>query len=295
MGTENHGSLRGACHGPKGESRVALLKGDSVFHFGTAMMRTIIVAMLLMLPQWVLAVPLVIEKVPSYRWYHGCSPTAAANIMGYWDLNGYGNLFDAQGWHNVRLTDKVKDHISSPAHNAKFDPFPDDSTLPDPPDTSIADFMHTSEGVLSYGGTWVTNIDDGLRDYPAYRGYRFSSQYVPLSWEAFVDEIASGMPVLLNVDSGGDGRVDHSITGIGYEDRGVDGLWYASYNTWHESETIDWYQWRSPSSDYRFGVYSMVSVHPLDRPDKINSVPEPPTILLLGIGLLGIANYRFRK
>ena len=258
-------------------------------------MRTIIVAMTLMLPQWALAVPLVIEKVPSYYWYHGCSPTAAANIMGYWDLNGYDNLFDAQGWHNVRLTDKVKDHISSPAHNAKFDPFPDDSTLPDPPDTSIADFMHTSEGVLSYGGTWVTNIDDGLRDYPAYRGYRFSSQYVPLSWEAFVDEIASGMPVLLNVDSGGDGRVDHSITGIGYEDRGVDGLWYASYNTWHESETIDWYQWRSPSSDYRFGVYSMVSVHPLDRPDKITSVTEPPTILLLGIGLLGIANYRFPK
>lgn len=258
-------------------------------------MKTIIFIIIILVPQTVLAAPVLLDNVPSYNWYHGCSPTAAANILGYWDLKGYDNLYDAQGWHEVKLTTNVKSHISSPEHNAKYDPRPDNTGLPEPPDTSIADFMHTSEGYLGGGGTWASNIDDGLREYPAYRGYQFAAQYVPTSWEAYVVEIESDKPVLLNVDSNGDGGVDHSITGIGYENRGTDGLWYASYNTWHESETIDWYRWRSMSSDYRFGVFSMISVHPLDDRNQAYPIPEPSTMLLLGIGLCGLAGYRSRR
>jgi hypothetical protein len=247
---------------------------------------------MLLFPQSVTAAPLLLKNVPSYNWYHGCSPTAAANIMGYWDLNGYDNLFDASGWNEVKLTKNVRDRISSPAHNAKYDPRPDNPDLPDPPDTSIADFMHTSQGYLDMGGTWISQIDDGLRDYPAYRGYQFSSEFFTPSWEVYVAEIESGMPMLLNVDSDGDGWVDHSMTGIGYEDRRENGLWYASYNTWHESETIDWYQWRPVSSDYRFGIYNMINVHPLNGPDHVNPVPEPSTIVLFGSGTIGFAMYR---
>src|SRR5262249_45443900 len=61
---------------------------------------------------------------PAYDWYHGCSPTSAGMLMGYWDLHGYGNLFDAQGWAQVSQTSFVEDQISSPAHNAKYDSQP---------------------------------------------------------------------------------------------------------------------------------------------------------------------------
>ena len=55
------------------------------------------ICLLILLPQSILAVPVVLDYVPSYNWYHGCSPTASANIMGYWDLHGYDGMFDESG------------------------------------------------------------------------------------------------------------------------------------------------------------------------------------------------------
>ena len=82
-----------------------------------------------------------ISGVPSYGWYNGCEPTSIGMIMGYWDVNGYPNLFNVQGTL-VYTESNVQDQISSPAHNAKYNPTPDipNSILPVPPKTSIADF-----------------------------------------------------------------------------------------------------------------------------------------------------------
>ena len=103
--------------------------------------------------------PLILDYVPSYSWYHGYTPTASANILGYWDLHGYDNLFsNASGWDEVRYTGNVKDEISSPEHNAKYDSNPDNQALPHPPNTLIADFMGTSQGSLEYGSTTVYKI-----------------------------------------------------------------------------------------------------------------------------------------
>ena len=38
---------------------------------------------------------MLLSDVPSYSWYHGCGPTAAASVLGYWDLHGYTNMFTA--------------------------------------------------------------------------------------------------------------------------------------------------------------------------------------------------------
>ncbi|MCP4650177.1 MAG: PEP-CTERM sorting domain-containing protein [PVC group bacterium] len=234
----------------------------------------------------------IIDDVPSYDWYHGCSPTAAGSVFGYWDVKGYSNLFDANGWENIRWTVNVQDQISSPAHNAKYDSDPDDPNLPTPPYTSIADFMYTSVDPRGYGGTYGSEIDDGFEDYAAYRGYDFVSWRVgfgSFSWNDFVAEIDAGCPMLFSVDSDGDGSVDHSVPVFGYDDRGVDGRWYGLYTTWHEAETVGWYEFQGTSSQYAWGVSSATYVNP------ITVIPEPSTVLMFLSGVFGFYTMRKRS
>lgn len=185
-----------------------------------------------------------LAEVPAFRWYHGCAPTAAASVVAYWDLNGYGDLLAAEGWEQLSLTAFVQDEISSPAHNARFDPTPDDLTQPDPPDTSLADFFGTSEDPLGYGLTYSDRVAPGLEAFVQSRGYDFTTRPVwafhDFTGEDLVAEIDAGRPLLFGADSNGDGRSDHCIPVFGYEDRGSDGLWYAFYTNWSEEESVQW-------------------------------------------------------
>jgi len=235
------------------------------------------------------ASPVTIDNVPAYSWYHGCSPTAVGMVLGYWDMNGYDNLFDATG-SDVFLTANVQDHISSPEHNYFYDPKPDRTGTP-PPDTSIADFMGTSEGSLSMGSTYVSRIDDGARNYAAWRGYTdWVSYNTSTDFQYIVDEIDAGRPLVGYVASGTSGP-NHSVPIIGYD---LANMLYGFYTGWGESESIMWQPYRGVSSQWAWGVRSLTYIRP-GEPDELNPVPEPSTLILFGVGLLGLAKIQRKR
>ena len=235
-----------------------------------------------------------LENVPAYKWYHGCGPTAAASILGYWDLNGYDSLFDATGWENIRLTSNVQDEISSPAHNKKYENG-DDPNLPEPLDTSIADFFHTSEFSLPDGSSYFKYSDDVFTGYAAYRGYGdwdawYEMFNVTFTWEDLVEQIDNGYPMMFFVDSDGTEGADHFVSVFGYDDES--GL-FAFYNGWGEGEDIEDISWASflGIRDGRtWGIAYAIFIEP-GIPDT--AVPEPSTVLYMFLGLaFGLARLR---
>ncbi|WP_020590206.1 PEP-CTERM sorting domain-containing protein [Desulfobacter curvatus] len=236
----------------------------------------------------------VLSDVPAYSWYHGCGPTAAASILGYYDLHGYDSLFDASGWNDVRLTSNVQDEISSPAHNLKYDPEPDEPYLDDPPDASIADFFHTSEDKSyisepqTYGWSYLSDAADAFIGYAKYRGYDdwdawnepFGSE--GFTWNIFTNEIDNDRPVMFLIDTDADNSTDHFVPVFGYNTETME---YACYTTRDgaESETVSWQSFQDMGNDWGIGYATFV------LPGASDAVPIPSTIILLGVGLMGLA------
>jgi hypothetical protein len=213
--------------------------------------------------------------VPAYEWYYGCSPTASAMLVGYYDGLGigYDNLIEGDA---SMQTAAVKEAIASSGDGiydfgsiiivpatpgtghlgdyALYDgvddygwaiPYPDLSSdsvqqatgVTPHADDCLADFIGTSRSGdgLTMGGSWPSLIGYGIEDYFAFRGYAglVTSTYVSygsgLTWDSYREEINSGRPVLLSVDSNGDGITDHSIIGIGYNLFTGE---YEYYDTW---------------------------------------------------------------
>ncbi len=225
--------------------------------------------------------PVVLDMMPAYDWYHGCGPTAVGSIFGYWDLMGFEDLFDASG-DDLYLTENVQDQISSPEHNAKYDPKPDDANLPVPPMTSIADWFQTSVDPLEAGWSYRNYAADAFEGYAAYRGYAFDAWYEAtwngaLTWEDLVTEIDAGRPMMFMVDTTGNGSVDHFVPVLGYDERGGSDRYYGCYTTWSEDETVAWVPFQELGYLHFGGVGFGWFVQP---------VPEPSSVALLAVGAL---------
>jgi hypothetical protein len=266
------------------------------------MKTTLIVCVLTLLYSTAHSAQVTLANIPSYSWYNGCGPTAAASIFGYYDLNGYGNLFEASGWDQIKLTKNVQNEISSDAHNQYYNPAPDIEPPSDYVDTSIADFFHTSEDRVAnveqtFGWSYLFDAPGAFMDYAAYKGYMgwnaYNTTFSSFSFEKLVEEIDEGSPLLFLVDYNSDGFTDHFVPVFGYDDTAQK---YACYYTGQgtEDEIIYWYDYTEMEKDNPWGVgfITIIEPGPMLQPGQ---VPEPSTALLLGTGLALVAGRKRRN
>jgi len=226
----------------------------------------------------------VIEGVPAYIWHHGCGPTAAGMVIGYWDGQGFDELIEGSATYQ---TQAVNDMIAS---NENYQDYclPIDhppNLLPDksePPfgdehdDNCVADFMKTSQSYYKnyYGWSWYSDVPDGISGYISWKSSKYRASTVNLRWssglwERYCEEIDEGRPVVLLVDTDGDGRTDHFVTAIGYDENHH----YACYNTWDTD--IHWYNFSKISTGELWGIYGATFCSFLNYPPTIPHSPSP--------------------
>ncbi|WP_297092238.1 C39 family peptidase [uncultured Draconibacterium sp.] len=207
-----------------------------------------------------------ITSVPSYIWHRGCGPTAVGMVLGYYDLNGFPDLIDGDA---STQTTGVDDAIASTGHYDDYSqPIDNTSTglMQDKSElggahtsNSVADFMSTSWSSRNnyYGWSWSSDIAPSFTNYVALRNstYQVTTSTISFtavgSWENYKNEIDNDRPVVLLVDTDGNGGTDHFVTGIGYDE---DLQQYAIYDTWNHD--IHWYDWAQMASGVAWGIYN---------------------------------------
>ncbi|EFI65118.1 S-layer homology domain-containing protein [Bacillus anthracis] len=130
-----------------------------------------------------------IKDVPDYQWYHGCSPTAIANLVSYWSQY-YNNLF-----RDNETSDQLIDNL--------------------------ADAIGTDKGTgadtngVKYA-TWPQKMAPGIKQYWKTRGYDVETQYdTNPTYEKFQKEIDEDRPIIVNFTNNLYFN-DHTVTGVGY-------------------------------------------------------------------------------
>ena len=220
----------------------------------------------------------VIPGVPPYLWRHGCGPTAAGMVLGYWDGHGYQQLVEGDAASQTNAVDQMIATGNGAATNYSDYCLPLDSPpalLADksstPPgdehaDDSLADFMLTSRSAQGnyYGWSWFSNVDDALRDHVTWAGdglYMATTSNLywgsGLTWSSFRNEIDASRPMVFLVDSDGNGGTDHFVTAIGYDD-GDGTQRYACLDTWYT--TVRWADFAGMQSGHPWGIYGGVTL-----------------------------------
>lgn len=209
----------------------------------------------------------VIEGVPTYLWHHGCGPTAAGMILGYWDAHGFSDLVvgDASTQTSAAEAMMASDNGSYSCSASYEDHYrsyscPRDDSGPVSPDMSetggahtdecVADFMRTSWSSAGnqYGWSYFSDVPISFEGYvdlisDKYEATATNFYFWDYTWADYKAEIDAGRPVMLLVDTDGNGSTDHFVTAIGYDDSGMK---YGIYDTWDTN--IHWYIWREIGS-----------------------------------------------
>ena len=218
----------------------------------------------------------VIAGVPAYIWRHGCGPTAAGMVIGYWDRYGYEDLIPGDATYQNKAVNQV---IASGGKSSDPNPSGSEQHYEDyarPEDTRpnlldddyitqgrtphsndcIADYMKTSRSTLGnyYGSSWFSYVDDALLDYISWvnTNYKVSVNNLHwggLTWDNYCNEIDANHPVIFLVDTDGNGNTDHFVTAIGYDDNKN----YACYDTWDKK--AHWYDFSKIASGNPWGIY----------------------------------------
>ena len=235
------------------------------------------------------ATALVIPGVPAYIWHHGCGPTAAGMVIGYWDGQGFDALVAGDAHtQTIAVNEMIASDIVTPSHYSDYslpiDSYPnlldDRSELPvgdEHPDNCVADYMHTSQSYHYnyYGWSWFSHVGPAMENYVASVGhpdyYADASNlymfYSPqLTWDNFRAEIDAGRPVVLLVDTDADGNTDHFVTAIGYDL--ISGTpYYGCLNTWDAD--IHWFEFAPMAPGQYWGVYGAVTLRMLSLDEHL--------------------------
>ena len=206
----------------------------------------------------------VISGVPAYIWHRGGGPTALGMVIGYYNLNGFPDLFPD---NETTQTDAVNNSIASYEHFVNYaspvDYYPnivmDRSENGDKPhqSNSIADFMKTSFSSMNncWGWSWSNDVSTAFEEYVAYKSSSYSAYsdyewYNSGSWKMYKSEIDNNRPVVILADSDGNGYTDHFVVGVGYNEMTNE---YGVYDLWDQN--VHWYTWQGMGQGIHFGIF----------------------------------------
>ncbi|ASS73920.1 hypothetical protein CIG75_02290 [Tumebacillus algifaecis] len=161
--------------------------------------------------------------IPDYQWYKGCAPTSGANIVKYWDNNGYPNLVQ-------------------------------DTTQPNTIIEYLAMYMNTN----SEGGTTVYNMISGMKQYWNLRGYYPTITDHYSNFGSHVTEMTNSRPDWVTTVSHPTYK-DHAMTGVGYESYySTDDFKYhynvVVHDTWDTTPVNVWLAWNTLWFDHVISV-----------------------------------------
>ena len=225
----------------------------------------------------------IISGVPSYIWHHGCGPTAAGMVIGYWDAQGYDDLVSGSATIQTSAVDEMiasTGHYNDYALPMDYAPAPIQPDKSEPPagdehpSNSLGDFMRTSWSAWGnyYGWSWLSDMPASLMAYTQSRltsHIGVAENYIinEFTWAQYKAEIDAGRPMVLLVDTDSNGGTDHFVTAIGYNDDGGTPQ-YGFYNTWDND--IHWFDWQPIANGQPWGVLGITTF-------RLEPAPPPIT------------------
>ena len=183
-----------------------------------------------------------ITGVSDFDWSYGCSPTAAADVLGYWDANGYPLLID----YTFNRYDPLEGEWDYNVPNVQ---------------QQLSWAMHTDS---TTGGTSLSDIGPGTRtvcnhpDYQNNYGFSDHTDYTQ-SLGYLINEIRLGYPAIWNVFSHPT-YGNHSMCAMGWGPGTPDTAFICLHDTWSSTPVevlVNWNGWANER--YPVGIRASAS------------------------------------